>query len=57
MIVVNSQADLLKIIAATHAPRRLPRRLDGRQKQTNHDPDDGDYDQKFDQGKTASRKP
>jgi hypothetical protein len=50
---VQSQADLLEIVAALHAPRRLARGLHRRQQQRHEDANDGDYHQQLNEGKTT----
>ena len=52
VIAVHSDADLMQIVRAAHAPGGFPRRLHGRQKQRNEQPDDGNHDQQLDQRKT-----
>jgi len=44
---------LLHAVAALHATRRLARRLNRRQKQSNQNADDGDHHKKFHQRKCA----
>ncbi len=44
-IIVQCQSHLLQIVAALHAPRRLPRQLHRRQQQGNQNADDGDHHQ------------
>jgi hypothetical protein len=43
---------LLKIVRALHSTRRLAGRLNGRQEQSDQNPDDRDDDQKFHESKT-----
>ena len=43
----------MEIVFATHSSRRFAGRLNGRQKESDHDTDDGDDDQEFDEGKAA----
>lgn len=50
----HRQPNLLEIVLARHASRRLASRLHGRQEQPNKNPDDGDDNQQFDQSKSAS---
>ena len=60
MVVVQGQADLLEVVGALDAPRRLAGRLDGRQQQGDQDRDDRDDDQQLDQREaltTLSRNP
>ncbi len=51
--VFGGQSDLMEIVLATHGSRRFAGRLNGRQKESDHDTDDGDDDQEFDEGKAA----
>jgi hypothetical protein len=53
-VVVEAQADLLKIVGALHAPRRLARHLHRRQQERDQDADDRNHDQKFNEGKPRS---
>jgi len=46
------QGDLLEVVSALRPASRFPGRLHGRQQQRDQDPDDGDYDQQLDQGKS-----
>jgi hypothetical protein len=50
-VVGEGQADLLEVILAAHATRRLADLLDRGQQQRDQHGDDGDDDQQFDQGK------
>jgi hypothetical protein len=54
MVVVQREADLLDVVGALRAPRRLPRRLDGGQQQGDQDNDDRDHHQQLDQRETGS---
>src|SRR5579883_344048 len=54
MIVVQPQPDLLEVVDALGAPRRLAGRLDRGQEQGNQDGDDRNDDQEFDQRETAA---
>ena len=51
---MNRQPELLEVVGALGAPGRLPGRLDGRKKQGNQNRDNGDNDEKLDQGETPS---
>jgi hypothetical protein len=51
MIAVQRHADLVQVVRALPAPGRFAGRLNGRQKQGDQDPNNGDYDQKLDEGK------
>src|SRR5919198_1519086 len=53
VVVVERQADLLEVIRALHAIRRLADLLDGGQEQANEDRDDGDDDEQLDQGEAG----
>ncbi len=55
MITVHRNADLLEIVAALHATSGLAGRLHGRQKERHQDADDGNDDQKFDEGEACVR--
>ncbi len=50
---MDRQANLLELIGALGAPRRLAGRLHRRQEQPDQDRDDRDHDQELDQGKGA----
>ena len=52
MVVVQGQADLLEVVAALAAPRRLAGGLHGRQQQGDQHRDDRDDHQKFDQSES-----
>jgi hypothetical protein len=54
VVVVNRQADLLKVIAAAHPSSRFACGLNGWQKQANQDTNDGDDNQQLDQSKPGS---
>ncbi len=54
MVVKDSQSDLLEIIAALNASRRLPGPLNNRKQQGDENRDDGDYHQQFDQRKRVA---
>jgi hypothetical protein len=56
MVVVETQTNLLEVVAATHSSCGLSSRLDGRQKQANEDANDGNDDQKFHQRETAAHR-
>ena len=43
----------MEIVLAAHGSRRFAGGLDCRQKESDHDTDDGDDDQEFDEGKAA----
>src|SRR5262249_43094164 len=49
VVVVAGQAELLKVVGALGARRRLADLLDGRQEQADEDGDDGDHHQELDQ--------
>ena len=51
VVVVQCQPDLLEVVAALHAPRRLPRRLHRRQQQGDENANDGDDHKQLDQCK------
>jgi hypothetical protein len=53
-MVHAAEGHLLQVILALDPPRRLARRLHGRQQQRDQDADDGDYDQKFDKGEAVA---
>ena len=55
VVVVNCQANLLEIVAATHPPSRFPSRLDGGQQKPHQHADDGDHDKKFHEGETVPK--
>jgi hypothetical protein len=46
---VHCQAELLEVVGALEAASRFPRRLNGRQQETDQHRDDRDHDQKLDQ--------
>ena len=54
VIAVHRQADLLHVVRALHPTRGFAGRLNRREKQTDQNTDDGDNDEKFDEGKTVS---
>jgi hypothetical protein len=49
VVHVQSQPDLLHVVAARRTAGRLPSHLDGGQEQRDQNPDNGDDDQQFDQ--------
>jgi hypothetical protein len=49
---MQRQPHLLQVVAALHPPRRLARRLHGRQQQRHQHPDDGDHHQQLNQRET-----
>jgi hypothetical protein len=49
MIIVQSQTNLLQVVAALHAPRGLPRSLNSRKQQADKNPDDRYHDQQLNQ--------
>ncbi|MEZ6077670.1 MAG: hypothetical protein R3C56_18990 [Pirellulaceae bacterium] len=53
LIVVQRQPQLLQVVAALHAARCFASSLNGRQKQSNQDADDGYDDEEFYQGKAT----
>ena len=53
VVVVQRQTDLLHVVDALTAARRLPRRLHRRQEQGDQDRDDRNDDQQLDQRETA----
>jgi hypothetical protein len=53
-IVVHSKSQLFEIIAALHPASSLASCLYGRQKQTYQDANNGDHDEQFHQGETAT---
>jgi hypothetical protein len=52
---VQCQANLVQVVLALRAPRRLARLLDGRQQQGDQDRDDRDHHQQFNQRKPRCR--
>jgi hypothetical protein len=54
MIVVDCQADLLEVVAATHPPGSFPSGLHGGQEQSHQHTNDCNDDKKFYQRKTVS---
>jgi hypothetical protein len=48
-MVLEPETDLLQMVGALGAPRRLASRLDRRQQQRDKDADNGDHHQEFDQ--------
>src|SRR5262245_45421849 len=50
LVVVEGEAELLEVVGATHARRRLADLLNSGEKQADQDRDDGDHDQELDQG-------
>jgi hypothetical protein len=54
MVIVQSDADLLEMIAALHAAGGFAGRLDGGEKQRHENPDDGNDHQKFHECKSVS---
>lgn len=50
MVTMKSEADLLEMILTAHSGRRLPNALHGRQSESDEQRDDGDDDEKLDQG-------
>jgi hypothetical protein len=53
-MVVQSETELLQVVAALHAASCLAGCLDGWQKQTHQDANDGDDYQEFHQGETTT---
>jgi hypothetical protein len=53
VVIVQCQPDLFQVIDALRPPRRLARRLDCVQPQSNERRDDRDHDQEFDEGESA----
>jgi hypothetical protein len=51
-VQVHRQTDLLQIVFGLRASGRGPRLLNRRQDERRQNPDDGDYDQQFDQCET-----
>jgi hypothetical protein len=51
-VIVQSQADLFEVISALQASGGFAGRLHGWQQQADENTDDGDDDQKFDQGES-----
>ena len=47
VIVVDRQANLLEIVAATHSPSGFTCSLNGRQEQPHQNANNGDHNQKF----------
>ena len=56
MKVLSGQPELFEVIGTLHTSRRFARGLDGGEKQTDQDTDNSDNDQKFNQGKTLTRR-
>jgi hypothetical protein len=54
VVIVQRKSNLLQIIAALHPIGRFANLLDGGEKETNQDRDDGDHDEEFNQGEPAS---
>src|SRR6516165_6193137 len=54
LVVIQGQADLLQIVGALDAPRRLAGRLYRGQQERDQDGDDGDHHQKFDERESAT---
>ena len=54
VVDLKRQGHLLEIVAAGHPPRRLTRRLHGRQEQADEGGDDRDHHEQFDEGETDS---
>ena len=52
LVVVQGDAELLHVVEALGAPRRLPRRLHRGEQQRDQDGDDRDDDQQLDQGES-----
>jgi hypothetical protein len=50
-VVVDSQPDLLEVVGATRSPGCLTSLLHGRQEQAHQNADDGNDDEKFNEGK------
>ena len=53
VIVMHSQTDLFKVVAALHPPGGFTSRLNRRQKKANQNPNDRNKNQQFDLRKTA----
>jgi hypothetical protein len=51
MVIVQRQPELLHVVATRHTSCRFASRLDRGQEQTDHNPDDGNYDQQFNKRK------
>ena len=52
VIVLKTEPELFQVVGALHTSSRLTRRLNGGKKQTNQNADDGNDNQKFNQGET-----
>jgi len=52
---MNAQSNLLEVVAAAHPTRRFPRRLNGRQQQADHHPNDRNDYEKLHQCKASDR--
>jgi hypothetical protein len=50
---VDRKRKLFEVVGALHAPSRLASGLDGREQKSHQNTDNGDDDQKFDQGKAT----
>jgi hypothetical protein len=57
VVVVHGQPDLFEVILAAHAGRRLADLLHRWQKQANENRDDGNHDQKLNQGEPSPPAP
>jgi hypothetical protein len=53
---MHRQPELLHVVAAAHSPRRFAGRLDRRQQQPDHHPDDGDHHEQFDEREATSNR-
>jgi hypothetical protein len=53
-MIMKRQANLFKVIHALNSTGRFPGRLHSRKEQSDQDTDDGNHNQKFNQGKAAS---
>jgi hypothetical protein len=49
VVIVQCQANLLEVVTAAHSPCSFPGSLDGREKQSNQDANDGNHHQKLHQ--------
>lgn len=54
-LVVAGQGQLLQVVGALHAPRCLAGRLNGREQQSNQNPDDSDDHEQLHQRKRLAR--
>jgi hypothetical protein len=55
VVVVEPEADLLHVVGALDTAGSLAGGLDRWQQECDQDRDDGDYDEKFNQGKSTSK--